>query len=118
MVDIDLAELKKPTIHVELPIHADAKDFFEQINLELKDKKTPVFEKNEWISICQNWKKEYPVVLKRHWEENDGFANAYAAFDYISRQLPENSLTVTSNGTCCVAGHQSWYIKPGSRFFE
>ncbi len=118
MVDIDLAELKKPTIHVELPIHADAKDFFEQINLELKDKKTPVFEKNEWISICQNWKKEYPVVLKRHWEENDGFANAYAAFDYISRQLPENSLTVTSNGTCCVAGHQSWYIKPGSRFFN
>ncbi len=56
--------------------------------------------------------------MEKHWAEDDGFANAYAAFDYISRQLPEGSLTVTSNGTCCVAGHQSWFIKKGTRFFN
>ena len=27
MVDIDQAELKKPTLHVEMPVWADAKDF-------------------------------------------------------------------------------------------
>ena len=27
MVDIDKAEIKKPTIHVEMPVWADAKDF-------------------------------------------------------------------------------------------
>ena len=37
MVDIDKAELKKPTIHVEFPIHGDARDFFGQINESLKD---------------------------------------------------------------------------------
>ena len=118
MVDIDPAELKKPTIHVEFPIHADAKDFFEQMNLSLEKEAAPVFRNNDWISACQNWKKKYPVVLERHKNENDGFANAYAAFDLISRSLSENTVTVTSNGTCCVAGHQTWFIKNGSRFFN
>lgn len=31
MVDIDPAEMKKPTIHVDMPVHADAKDFFEAL---------------------------------------------------------------------------------------
>lgn len=118
MVDIDPAELKKPTIHVEVPIHADAKDFFERINASLSEQKTPLFNNQEWISSCQNWKKKYPAVLERHKNENDGYANAYAAFDVISRNLPENTVTVTSNGTCCVVGHQTWFIKNGSRFFN
>ena len=118
MVDIDQAELRKPTIHVEMPVHADAKDFFEQINGVLASEKEPVFQSKEWISACQNWTKNYPVCLQRHKDENDGFANAYASFDYISRNLPEGSLTITSNGTCCVAGHQTWFIKKGSRFFN
>ena len=118
MVDIDPAELRKPTIHVEMPVHADAKDFFKKINKILEGKKETVFAGKEWVSICQNWKKDYPVCLQRHKDENDGFANAYAAFDYISRNLPEGTLTVTSNGTCCVAGHQTWFIKEGSRFFN
>lgn len=118
MVDIDLAELKKPTIHVEMPIHADAKDFFVQMNKELSELSGPLFSGRDWVEICSNWKRDYPVVMKKHWEEEDGFTNAYATFDYISRCLPEGSLTVTSNGTCCVAGHQSWFIKKGSRFFN
>ena len=118
MVDIDSAELKKPTIHVEFPIHADAKDFFVQLNKALQGQNEPLFKNDEWIHACQNWKKKYPVVLERHKNENDGFANCYAAFDIISRAIPENTVTVTSNGTCCVAGHQSWFIKKGSRFFN
>ncbi|MBO4727026.1 MAG: thiamine pyrophosphate-binding protein [Spirochaetaceae bacterium] len=118
MVDIDPAELKKPAIHVEMPVHADAKDFFEQLNEALKNQNKPLFTNGEWIKVCQNWKKKYPVLLEHHKTENDGFANAYAAFDIISRALPENTLTVTSNGTCCVAGHQTWFIKKGCRFFN
>ena len=123
MVDIDPAELKKKTIHVEMPIHADAKDFFACLNSYLKSESlkngtAPVFSGTDWIAACQNWKKKYPVVLERHKNESDGFANAYAAFDIISRTLPEDTVTVTSNGTCCVAGHQTWFIKTGSRFFN
>lgn len=32
MVDIDQAEMKKPTLHVDMPIWADAKDFLEKLS--------------------------------------------------------------------------------------
>lgn len=118
MVDIDPAELKKRTIHVEMPVHADARDFLSCLNECLKNEAVPLFRGTDWIQACQNWKKKYPVVLERHKNESSGVANAYAAFDIISRALPENTVTVTSNGTCCVAGHQTWFIKKGSRFFN
>lgn len=113
MVDIDKAELKKPTLHVEMPVWADAKGFLTKLDAAAEDK---VFKGGLWNETCQRWKKEYPVVLPRQWEENGSTANVYAFIRYMSSRLPEGSLTAVSNGACCVAGHQSYVIKNGSRF--
>ena len=112
MVDIDKAELKKPTLHVELPIWADAFDFLTKMNSLTNEK---VFEGQEWLDICQLWKKNYPVIQDRQWEENGCTANVYAFIDYLSSRLPENSLTAVSNGACCVVGNQTYHIQKGSR---
>ena len=114
MVDIDQAELKKPTLHVDMPIWADAKDFLTQLDSAITQ--NPVFQNRIWLDACQNWKKNYPVVQPRQWEENGATANVYAFVHYLSEQLPENSLTAVSNGACCVVGHQAYVIKKGSRF--
>ena len=114
MVDIDQAELKKPTLHVDLPIWADAKDFLTQLNSAITQ--DPVFQNRIWLDACQNWKKSYPVVQPQQWEESKSTANVYAFVHYLSEQLPENSLTAVSNGACCVVGHQTYVIKKGSRF--
>lgn len=114
MVDIDQAELKKPTLHVDMPIWADAKDFLTQLNSAITQ--DPVFQNRIWLDACQNWKKNYPVVQPQQWEENGSTANVYAFVHYLSEQLPENSLTAVSNGACCVVGHQTYVIKKGSRF--
>lgn len=118
MVDADPAELKKHTLHVEMPIHADAKDFFEKMEKALENRPAPFFHREVWTDACQRWKKEYPVVLPRHWKEDGQYANAYAFIDYLSRSLPEGALTVVSNGTCCVVGHQAHVIKNGTRFIN
>lgn len=112
MVDIDQAELKKPTLHVEMPIWADAKDFLSKMNEPLTQ---PLPRKEKWLETCQKWKKEYPVVQPRQWEENGTTANVYAFVHYLSSQLPENSLTAVSNGACCVVGNQTYVIQKGSR---
>lgn len=112
MVDIDQAELKKPTLHVEMPIWADAKDFLTKMNKLASDK---VFTDKSWLKICEGWKKNYPVVQPRQWEENGSTANVYAFIDYLSSKLPENSLTAVSNGACCVVGNQTYHIQKGSR---
>lgn len=119
MVDVDQEEMKKHTIHVDMPVWADAKDFLASMNRELDAEKNVVFSAKEgfdWVHICQEWKKNYPVTLPRHWEEKNGCANVFAFVKYLSDQLPENSLTAVSNGACCVVGHQNYTIKSGTRF--
>ena len=133
MVDIDQGEMKKPTLHVDMPIWADAKDFLnkldEVLNARLVDSKAldekavsgadidkcHLFKGDEWIKTCQGWKKDYPAVLPRQWEENGETANVYAFVRYLSSKLPENSLTAVSNGACCVVGNQAYVIQKGSR---
>lgn len=125
MVDIDAGEMKKPAIHVDQAIHADARVFLSEL-LEAGDASAGAGNSfrgklsdihADWVEICQNWKKKYPVVTEQQKAENVP-ANPYAVFDIISRALPAGITTITSNGTCCVAGHQSWVIKEGSRFLN
>lgn len=112
MVDVDQGELKKPTLHVDMPIWADARDFLQKMDKAVTGR---VFAGEDWIKICQGWKRDYPVVLPRQWEENGHTANVYAFIRFLSMQLPENSLTAVSNGACCVVGNQAYVIQKGSR---
>ena len=112
MVDVDKAELKKPTLHVEMPVWADAKDFLTKLAAKAEDK---VFPEGMWQETCRRWKRDYPAVLPRQWEENGSTANVYAFVRYLSSRLPENSLTAVSNGACCVVGNQAYVIQKGSR---
>jgi acetolactate synthase-1/2/3 large subunit len=114
MVDIDKAEMYKPTVHVDMRIWADAKDFLLKIYELSADE--PVFNGEQWREQCREWKRKYPVTQPHHWEENGETANVYAFIKYLSSKLPINSLTAVSNGACCVAGHQNWVIKEGTRF--
>lgn len=116
MVDIDPAEMKKPTIHVDMPVFADAKDFLEAIIRCVEPCDTPVSSQEAWRKQCLGWKEDYPVVLPRHTEENTQGANVYAFIKYLSDSLPEGSRTAVSNGACCVVGHQCWTIKKDTRF--
>lgn len=115
MVDIDPAELKKHTLHVEMPVCADAKDFFDTMNRLLPESGT-IFQGMDWIRTCQNWKKDYPVTLPKHWEEDGKHANVYAFIRYLSSSLPEGNLTVVSNGSACVVGSHNYVIQKDARF--
>ncbi len=112
MVDVDAGELRKPTLHVEKPIWADARDFLTKLD-RAADRR--VFDGADWLETCRRWKREYPVVQDRHRAENGRTANVYAFVRYLSSRLPENSLTAVSNGACCVVGNQAYVIQKGSR---
>lgn len=116
MVDIDRAELKKHTLHVDMPVWADAGDFLEALDRRIGDAAEPVSGEEWWREQCRTWKRRYPVILERHWKENGETANVFAFVRYLSESLPEGSLTAVSNGACCVVGHQEWCIKKGTRF--
>lgn len=114
MVDVDAEELKKPTLHVELPIHADAKDFLSALCEKLPQNGV-LFAENGWQDICRGWKRDYPVVQAKHYEAC-GLANPYAFIKKLSDSLPGGYTTVVGNGTACVVGSHAYTIKDGQRF--
>ncbi len=111
--DIDAEELKKPTLHVDLPVWGDAKDLLEQLDAALSDE--ALFNGTGWLSQCALWKKKYPVVQERHFEQK-GLANVYAFIGTLSRQLNEGQITVVGNGSACVVGSHGYVIKKKQRF--
>lgn len=124
--DIDEEELKKPTVHVDMPVHADVKDLLEKLELVLdeeefmpeggpKDKKAVDW----WVKRCQEWKEKYPVVLPKHYAAGDDApANIYAAIKEISRRAEEGQITVVGNGSPCVVGGHAYEMKKGQRFIS
>lgn len=117
-VDIDPAELQKPTIRVDLPICADATDFM-KVLLEMIDENedaiSGLIEQEMWNDQCRKWKCEYPVVQDKQ-KNAEKITNVYAFMDILSRTLPEGALTVVTNGSASVVGSQSYYISHNSRF--
>lgn len=113
MVDIDKYELIKPSIHVELPIHADAKEFLQVLDEAIEMKLTG---HEDWIGICQGWKKNYPVVSERHYS-SEGLTNAYCFLNEVSRRAAEDQFIVLGNGTVEACLH-AIHIKEHTRLIS
>lgn len=111
-VDIDENELKKPTIRVDLPIVADARDFLQAL---LEAVKGESFDHGPWREQCRKWKSAYPVVMGTQYAQEEP-VNVYAFMDTLSRSLPEQAITVVTNGSASVVGSHSYFIKEGDRF--
>jgi acetolactate synthase I/II/III large subunit len=113
MVDIDLAEIKKPTLKINLPIHADLKSFFSAALKKLETAKLKDF--GSWIQWGKERVKKYDVVLPEYWKTEK--VNPYCFARELFDQLPENELVVTGDGTACVVTFQAAQIKKGQRLY-
>lgn len=126
--DIDPEELKKPTVHADLRVHADVRELLEAME-ELLDQEyaalpeSPLFSGGSgllgltWRETCRGWKEKYPVVLPKHYAQGENeAANVYAFIKELSSRLSENQITVVGNGSACVVGGHAYVIKKGQRF--
>ena len=146
--DIDEEELKKPSVHIDVPIHADALELLTALDerlLELdytghggdyRDSKKlrqigyqasdPIVFKGgsglrgmTWWETCAFWKREYGVYKDEYAAHgSDEPANIYEFYNVLSRLLSEDQVTVVGNGTPCVAGAQAYIVKDGTRFIS
>ncbi len=115
MVDIDLAELAKPTLHVDLPVHADLATWLPRLAERLGRSPAPS-EWASWLAWCVERREKYPVVLPEYSMKKSPI-NPYAFVDELFRLLPENEIVVTGDGTACVATFQAARLKKGQRLF-
>lgn len=111
--DVDEEELKKPDLHVDYPIWADARDLLVALDEALPAEGLPA--RVEWNARCRHWKREFPVVQESHYNQAEP-VNVYAFIHKLSSSLPEGAITVVGNGSACVVGSHAYVIKKGQRF--
>ena len=98
-VDIDQAELDKPTLFTDLKINSDAKLFLSS----LLDHSLPR-SSSKWLRECLEWTSK-PKVLDRH-RLNKNYVSHYAFIETLSRIKPKNMHIVTSDGSANVVTMQ------------
>ena len=115
IVDIDLNELHKFKMKIDFKINMDAKLFIE--NLNSKSTKNNVKRFSNWIKKCNEWKKKYPINDGNKFTNNKKISHLQLV-DFLSDQLPKNSLIVTgSSGLAIESFYMAFRNKPGQRIF-
>lgn len=117
MVDVDAAEMKKPTLAIDWPIHADLGSFFDVALRLLPEKKDTMPAHRSWLAWCLERRKRYPVVLPSY-AKNDRSVNPYCFMEALFERLPEGSAVVSGDGTASVTSFQAATLKRGSRLFH
>ncbi len=112
MVDIDPAELQKPSFKPDLPISCDVGLFLGALG-ECATTGAPS-PKPEWLAWCRERTKRYPVVLPEYWRDGKA-VNPYVFCDVLSDQLAPDDVVVSSNGAACVVPIQVLRLKHGQR---
>lgn len=114
MVDVDAAELKKPTLKIDLPVHADLKDFLPALAAATA-KWQP--RNATWLAWCRARVAKYPVVLPEYWQLTDK-VNPYCFMERLSDQFADHELIACGDGTACVTAFQTIRIRKGMRLFH
>jgi acetolactate synthase I/II/III large subunit len=114
VVDIDAAELKKPTLSPDLAIHCNAVDFMQLINSELKSHKKTNYQ--EWVDWCIERKFKYPTVLTEYSKVTDGI-QPYVFINTLTELLDDQYIVVAGNGSACVVLFQAGVVKENQRIF-
>ncbi|MBK9926877.1 MAG: thiamine pyrophosphate-binding protein [Anaerolineales bacterium] len=114
-VDVDPAELHRPTIQADMPIVSDAKIFLEEMERQLDNWDAGQFK--NWLAWCKERQTRYPAVLPKHREFNDKI-NPYHFMEVLFENLAEDDVVVTGNATACIVSFQTGKIKLGQRLFS
>ncbi|MEP6968046.1 MAG: thiamine pyrophosphate-binding protein, partial [Pseudomonadota bacterium] len=115
MVDIDRAEMAKPTLSLHRTVHADLGDFLGRANERLKGQARRAPDA-AYLKDCKALLARYPVILPSYWDK-PAPVNPYCFSQALFDALDEGEIVVCGDGTACVTIFQSARIKPGQRLY-
>jgi acetolactate synthase-1/2/3 large subunit len=112
-VDIDEQELKKPSVHADIAIHANLADLLPI--LAQASYEGPSSAQQTWLAWCRKRAARYPVVLEDYWRRPE--INPYCFMQTLFERLNEDQIVVTGNGSACVVSFQTAKLKKGQRLW-
>lgn len=115
MVDIDLAEMQKPTLNIDMPIHVNLSEFVDKMLIAIdREKELPDFRR--WREWGRTIKGKIPTLFDDN-PDCEGYANSYKFADELFKQLHNGDVVVTGNGTAYTCTYQAMKVNKGVRVF-
>jgi acetolactate synthase I/II/III large subunit len=111
VVDIDPAELKKPTLKPDLAINCDAKYFLE----EFLKCAIGLPEWNWWFNWCRERKDKYPIVMPQY--KKSRLVNPYYFMHMLTELIERDNVIIAGNASACVVLFQAGIVKKNQRIF-
>lgn len=112
IVDIDEAELRKPTVTPDIAVCADLKDLLPQLLSEVN-----FAAKDDWVKWCQVRKDKYSPAKNPEYKKSFGRINPYEFMQVLTNSSKEGDAIIAGNGTACVALFQAGIVKKNQRIF-
>ncbi len=110
--DIDEAELNKPTLHVDLKLHADLKELLPTL---LEHDYAP--RHGEWLEWARSTAFAYPADCPSYYKKSEP-VNPYVFMRKLGELIGQDECIVSSNATACVCLYQAMRICQGQRIFS
>ena len=114
-VDVDPAELAKPTVKPDHAIEADVNVFLDAFAALLDDEQLPDY--SPWAGWCRGIRSKYSVASEHH-QEPRAPLNPYLVVDRIFNHLRDDDIVVCGNASACILPFQIGRLKAGQRLFS
>ncbi len=96
IVDVDEAELTKPSVIPDIAVKTDAGIFLQLLSEALDDYH---LDNDDWVARTQLWKHKYPVDLPEYKNEKDGI-NSYHFMNRFSEKAADTDTFLLDTGSC------------------
>lgn len=112
VVDLDIEELEKPGINIDIKIKGDAKEFLTALNKNINSVDLP--DTAQWRQYCNKLKANYPMVLPSY--KSGKLVNSYYFSQRLSNFANGNDLVLVDTSSVFHVTCQTWKIKKGQTF--
>lgn len=116
VVDVDAAELGKPTVSVDMPVHADLRTFL-PVLLEELEGYSPPDAHARYVEWGQERRRRYNPVLDEY-RDTKGVINPYVFVESLFEKLDDGEVIVMANATTAVTTVQVAKLKAGQRLYS
>jgi len=116
-VDVDSAEMEKPTVRPDLPIHCDLKVFLREMLRQLPESPYRAGRHGEWLAWCRERVERYPVVKEKH-RTVCSPVNPYHFIERLFERLKADDVVVCGNAAACIVPYQAARLKAGQRLIS
>ena len=116
-VDVDVAELKKPTVRPDLPVHCDLQVFLSELERQLDQGWEGRAEHTQWLEWAKSRGSRYPVVREKQRVAKSPL-NPYHFMELLFEGLRADDVVVCGDAAACITPYQVAKLQKGQRLIS